>query len=173
MDAHLQKNQTNFIVIPNTQPHTNGNVGLYNPSTNLEFNILIGNNVDNPTYQIAWDNFQIPLMMVNLEKKETYLIEAVRNFVRKNNFNDLTENLAAEILSEDEFEKELDLNENKYSIRIKNIDNPEDILLIAELVDRIGYGLKEFNVDEVSEMFSIDENQLVSYIRSCKTPLID
>ena len=65
----------------------------------------------------------------------------------------------------------LDKEGDKYAITLRNISSPADVLIIADLVDKIGYDLREFSTSEVAEMFSVKENQLLSHIISLRTQI--
>jgi len=101
-------------------------------------------------------------------KSESFLIEAVQNFIRKMNFLELNESLEDGEISEEEFNIALEKDVNRYAITLKDIDNPNDALIIADLIKKIGYDLREFSTSEVSEMFSVKENQLVAMINSLR-----
>lgn len=98
------------------------------------------------------------------EKKENLYITAIRNFLRKENFSELNQSLLNEQITEDEFEKQLDEYEDKYVIVLKDVNQDEDVKLIAQLVEKIGYDLRDFSVGDISEMFSLKEDQLISKV---------
>ena len=52
------------------------------------------------------------------------------------------------------------------------MDSPSDVLIIADIIDKIGRNLKDFTTSEVSEMFSIKENQLVAHVDKFRNLLI-
>lgn len=101
-------------------------------------------------------------------KSEKYLIEAARNFIRKINFSELNESLEDGEIDEEWFNQELDKNGDKYTITLRDINNPSDAILIAQLIKKIGYELRDFSTSKVSEMFSVKENQLISLIDSLR-----
>lgn len=100
-----------------------------------------------------------------LQKKDTYLITAVRNLIKKTNFLELYQHLLEEQISEDEFKNELDNKPKRYTIELNELDDPEDFIIIADIAQKIIYDLKEFSISEVCEIFSIDEE---SFIESSK-----
>ena len=94
-------------------------------------------------------------------KSEVFLIEAVRNFIRKINFSELNESLEENEISEEEYNLALENNSDKYAITLQNLNSPADSLIIADLVDKIGYELREFSTSEVAEMFSVEGKSIV------------
>jgi len=131
------------------------------------FKIIYGNQETTNTINVNLDIIKEGLRSIAYSKKsESYLIEAVRNFIRKINYSELNESLEDEEITEEQYNLELDQNSEKYVITLRDIGNPSDVLIIADLVKKIGYDLKEFSTSDISEMFSVKENQLISHVSS-------
>ena len=95
------------------------------------------------------------------KRNEELLIGVVRNFIRKENFTVLHEEFNNDEITETQFENELKTNSNRYTINICSLQHDSDLENIVELVDKIGNGLKDFSVSDVSEMFSVSEQDLL------------
>lgn len=91
-----------------------------------------------------------------MKRKDKFFITAIRNFVRKDNFMELYSDLEHGIITHKEYEQELKRNPDKYTISINTFENPNDLAIIIDIINEIGFDLKEFTVDEVSDMFSVD-----------------
>ena len=154
---------TSLIVVP-PENNTKG--------TKEYFKIIYGNreitNVINLDQSII-DDFQC--FLDNTKKSETFLIEASRNFIRKFNFLELTEDLENGEISEDQYNLELSQKSENYMITLRDFNSPSDVLIIAELIEKIGSDLKDFSTSEIAEMFSVKENQLISFMESNRNQL--
>lgn len=98
-------------------------------------------------------------------KKEKFAIKAITNLIIKNNFLELSLELAEGQIDENEFELEIEKNEDKYFIHTKNLDNPKDIFIISNLVKQIKFDL---TTDDVADMFSLDSNELETISKKLK-----
>ena len=101
----------------------------------------------------------------NIRKDELF-ITAIRNFIRKMNISELNESLSAGEISEDDYDTEIDKNEDKFVITLKDINSLDEVQIIADVVDKIGYDLRSFSTSEIAEMFSVKEHQLISGLMS-------
>ena len=108
--------------------------------------------------QNFWISYQ------NYSKSEHYLIIAIHNFLRKLNYSELNESLDNGEMTEDQFYSELDNNSNKYIVKLKDLAQPLDVLIISDIMKKIGFELRDFSLGEVSEMFSIKEEVLAHNI---------
>lgn len=98
-------------------------------------------------------------------KKEKLFLTAVDNLIKKNDFLQLTIQLDQELISDEEFQEEIENNEQKYLI-IMNVNyNENDFKLAAEILPKLG---RNFSVDEVSELFSIPIENIHTYLDSDK-----
>jgi hypothetical protein len=68
-------------------------------------------------------------------------------------------NLSENTIDEEEFNKELEQNPENYIVDINYLSNPSDLMIITDIVKKIG---KEFTVDEVSEIFSIESEDIIN-----------
>ena len=106
---------------------------------------------------------------IYFQKNENLLIEAIRNFIRKINFDELNESLDDDLITEEKYYQELKKYPEKYQITLRNINNPDEVLYISNLVAKIGFDFIKFNTSDVSEMFSVKEEQLVSFMNYLNT----
>ncbi len=89
--------------------------------------------------------------------KEKYYIIAIKNLIKKNEFLQLSLQVADKLVTEEEYEKELKENEDKYLISLNRVDNPFDIDVVCDIVKQVN---ASFTIDEVAEIFSLDANWL-------------
>ena len=89
-------------------------------------------------------------------KKEKLYVEALRNLYKKVDFLELSQALENKEINENEFEKELSLNESKYLIPYPGV-KPDaiQVFLVSDIVQKIGR-VKDMTVDEASELFQLD-----------------
>jgi len=133
--------------------------------TTPKFKVVIGSEDANATLFLDWNTFTNGVAGIEyVRRNESLLLEALKNSVRKINFSDLNNSLEDEDITEEEYGNELEKNSDKYAISIANIKYPSDIYNIIDIVEKMGY-LRDFTLSEVSEMFSIKEDQLVSLAR--------
>ncbi len=91
------------------------------------------------------------------ETENIMLYTVIRNLIKKNSFLQLSIQLAEEQISEDEFDVEIDNNPENFIIDLQYLKDKNELIIISEIIKRIG---KDFSVDEVSEMFSIDLSEV-------------
>jgi hypothetical protein len=114
------------------------------------------------TMQFSFDDLPNGLMLLMYaQKNESLLIGAIRNFIRKMNFDELNESLRDAEITIEQYQKELRENKDKYAITLYDVTDKEEVLHIIRLMNRIGHDLREFTTSEVAEMFSVKESQLV------------
>lgn len=89
--------------------------------------------------------------------KENFYITAIRNLIKKTQFLQLVNQLSENGITEEDFEKELELNSSKYIIETNYLTNNTDIFILSEIVESIG---SELSIDDVAEMFSFEFNSL-------------
>ena len=104
-------------------------------------------------YLIAQVNFRNHIS----EIKEGYCFTAINNLVKKTEYLQLSLQLAENLISEDEFEAELESFPEKYVIKLNDIESPAHLHIIGGLLGKLG---RQFTVDEVSELFSIDTRSI-------------
>lgn len=89
--------------------------------------------------------------------RDRYCFIAIENLIKKTEFLQLALQLSDKLITEDEFENELQNNTEKYLIQMKQLEQPGHIHIMAEILGRLG---RNFNIDEVSELFSIEIQSL-------------
>jgi len=148
---------TNLVVDPDNLDYQNN------------FKIVIGDKDSQNTCEVSWNTFNEAFSLLKKsQRSETLLIEAVKNFIRKINISELNESLNDEEITEEEYDAEINRNAYKYVITLNNITSQDDAILIGELVQKIGFDLRDLSTSEVSELFSVKENQLVSIINAIR-----
>lgn len=95
--------------------------------------------------------------------RDHYCFTAIRNLIKKNEFLQLSIQLAENLITEDEFESELENNPEKYVIKLEYFNTPADLHIIGDVLHNIG---KQFTVDEVSELFSIETTSLNNSLKT-------
>lgn len=87
--------------------------------------------------------------------KECLYLRAIRNLFRKLDFLELTQNLDMGDISEEEFDKELTENEDKYLIPCAD-EKPsfKQIAQVTDIVKRL-HRTNRMSIDDVSELFSL------------------
>jgi len=86
------------------------------------------------------------------KRKEEFYLVAINNLLKKSDFLQLSLQHAEKVLTDEEFENELDSNSEKYLIDLHEFSEPSDINVIGDIVNQIE---RDFTVDEVSEIFSV------------------
>jgi len=101
----------------------------------------------------------------NLERKNQLLIRAVNNRTRERNyFRKYTELLEGEI-TEEEFDKEIDENEDDYVVSTNEYADLNDIELALDLCHQ----LKDVkDVDTMSDLFSFKESSIRESLKTLK-----
>lgn len=95
------------------------------------------------------------------EKQKYYLIKAFHNKDVIINYLKLYTSLLEKYITEEEFDKAIDENPNKYFISIDNKVNQVEMEIVYELVKEIG---TEYSIQDVSEIFSIDMSDMMDKI---------
>lgn len=91
------------------------------------------------------------------QREKDFCIVAIKNLLKKNRFSELSLDLAEEVITEEEFDQEIDRNPQKYTIDINYLESKMEAKIIANIVSKISENL---TVDEVSEIFSVDSDDL-------------
>ncbi len=160
LNDYFSNDLTNLVITPaRIENDGSNNLG------NSYLKIVFGNQDINNTIIFDADVFKAGILSFGFaQKRENYLITALRNYIRKVNFSELNDSLCNGDITEDQFEKELDKNEDKYVITLRDISKTEDARIIVELVEKIGFDLREFSSSEVAEMFSVKESKLLCHL---------
>jgi hypothetical protein len=101
------------------------------------------------------EQFQFQKVLNNL--RNDFCIVAIRNLLKKNEFLELSLQLSEKLITETEFEKEIESNPEKYIITLNRLENPFQLHIISSILTKIG---GTFKIDEVSELFSLDTRSI-------------
>ncbi len=88
-----------------------------------------------------------------------YLLKALKNEIRKNNFHQLTYQNITKQVTDEEFEEAIEKNPDRYVLRPKEeIRDKDDVLIISEITEEIRPLFEDCEVthDEVAHMFDIE-----------------
>ena len=96
------------------------------------------------------------------ESKEELYITAIDNLLKKVDYLNLTIELDQELITEDEFDHELEKNEDNYLITVNQNFKPTDFDLVVSITNRLKN--RKFSSDEISELFSIDIEKVEEFI---------
>jgi len=101
----------------------------------------------------------IPYMYNDLYfiRREEFFFTGIKNLRKNVKFLQLAKDLAAKHITEDDFENEIESNPEKYLIDINPMTNPNDIVLLHEIVNKIG---DDLSIDEAGDIFSFDPNSI-------------
>lgn len=94
-----------------------------------------------------------------MTKQELY-IRAIKNLLKQINFLELNQRLLEKQITEKEFENEIEMNVDKYSVNIENLDNEETLKEVAEIFQEIDMD-DEVSINEVGDIFGIDISKLI------------
>lgn len=99
------------------------------------------------------------------EDKESLYLQALRNLYRKIDFIELSQALESEDISEEEFDKELVENEDRYLIPSPTITpTVQQVIQVSEIMKKLGR--EKSSVDEVSEVFSLDMEKAMEVLQA-------
>lgn len=90
-------------------------------------------------------------------QKEMYYVKAIKNLIKKNNFLDLSLQLAEDQITEEEYEEEIDNFPEKYIIDVNCLSGTNELLAIVDIVKKIDLN---FYNDEVAEIFGFREEDI-------------
>ncbi|MCK9412117.1 MAG: hypothetical protein M0Q53_07430 [Prolixibacteraceae bacterium] len=131
---------------------------------NVNENGFISFIIDEKHMNFLFEQFQITNHVNNL--RNDYCIVAIKNLIKKNEFLQLSMQLSENLISETEFETEIEENPEKYIIQINRLNHPINLHVISNILTQIG---KSFNLDEVSELFSFDTRSINSELKAIDT----
>jgi len=86
------------------------------------------------------------------KRKEDFYILGFKNLLKQKRFLELSLELSDDLITEEEYETEIEENFEKYTIQLNNLDDINDLKIIEHITNKIG---ENFSIDEVSEIFSI------------------
>ena len=99
------------------------------------------------------------------EEKESLYLQALRNLYRKIDFIELNQALESEDISEEEFDKELVENEDRYLIPSPTVvPTVKQVIQVSEIMKKLGR--EKSSVDEVSEVFSLDMDRAMEVLQT-------
>lgn len=148
------------IKIENVKPMSSRFQTIVNPG-NADANGFVSFTIDENQMNMLFQQFHFKNHINNL--RNDYCIVAIRNLLKKNEFLQLSLQLSEKLITESEFEAEIDQNPDKYIIQMNNIDDHVHLNVISNILTKIG---KTFNVDEVSELFSIDARSINNELKA-------
>ncbi|MCB0724185.1 MAG: hypothetical protein KDC73_05745 [Ignavibacteriae bacterium] len=99
-----------------------------------------------------------------MQRREALCFTAVNNLLRQINFLELNQSLLQEEISDEEFDKEIELNSDKYVIPLNPINDNDDFDIIEFFLHNIDPNIKDFTVNEAAELFSLDPNSMIHQI---------
>jgi hypothetical protein len=95
----------------------------------------------------------LPYSLYKQGRKEDLFLTAIRNLRKKINFISLNNEYQNGDISEDEFEKELEVNQHKYVVNVSALKDKIDLEILQEIIPKID---DDITIDEAAEVFSID-----------------
>lgn len=106
------------------------------------------------------------------QEKEGLYLRIVKNLFRKNDFSELLQALEDGEITDEEYDRELEENEQKYLIPYpKEKADFRQIAQIVDIVKKLGKE-KDFSVADISELFSLDLSDALDVIASPEAALI-
>lgn len=96
------------------------------------------------------------------EAKEGLYVTAIDNLLKKVEYLNLTMQLDQNLITEDEFDNELEKNEENYLIKINPKFKDIDIQLVQSITQRLKK--RNFSSDDISEIFSIPVESIEEFI---------
>lgn len=115
------------------------------------------------------DDHQMNLLFKRFEinnLRNDFCILAIKNLLKKNEFLQLSLQLSEKLITESEFESEIDENPDRYIIQMNELEDSINLNVISSILTKIG---KSFNIDEVSELFSIDVRSIKHELKTIDT----
>jgi hypothetical protein len=100
-------------------------------------------------------------ILKHTENKENFYNQAIINLIKKVDYLQLTMQYNSELINDEDFDNELDINEDKYLIKTNQDFKFSDFNLIIEILQKLN---KEFTTDEIAEMFSISIETVNKYV---------
>lgn len=133
------------------------------------FGVCINNQIEYISGRLNTPTKNIFTILNDNILREKYYVKAIDNLIKKNNFLQLSIEFDQEMISEEEFDYELEKNEDKYLIRIEEHFSPQDFKHVIEILHRLDSTLTS---DQVAEIFSIPfdkvNNEIDYQVKSIK-----
>ena len=114
------------------------------------------------------------LILENIEIKEEFFFTAIKNLIRKNNFYELVIQQKEGQISKKQFDQELKDNPNKYISQQIKLKNTTDLTFVIDIYRTLEpffneIGQNDISLNEISELFSVDSQQLVETVEMTKS----
>jgi len=132
--------------------------------------MIIGGEYTGNTTNITWTQFAkilAPLRIWN--EKECYYITAIRNSLRQQNFKELTDSLNEGEITIEEYMNQINNDADKYSISFQKMNSINDVAIIKDIMNKVGFQIRDLSISDVAEMFSVNESQLLEYMNVLQT----
>ncbi len=140
-------------------------------ATNLEIDTNIFDSLpiaiinDRESISYVYTDLRNRNLKKNYLRKVELLSLALKNSIRKNEFLQLSLELANKFITEKEYDAEIENNHTKYVIPIDNSNNESDFKIIYSILEKLNI---EITIDEVAELFSIEYDSLYQHIKSLR-----
>lgn len=106
-----------------------------------------GNNFTKAFFEIMQEN----------ENKEFFYLKAIKNLLKQKEYLNLLYQVSNDLITDEEFNDELENNEDKYLINIDNILDSTNFKVVSKILDKIG---DNFTDDDISEIFSLEVSNI-------------
>jgi hypothetical protein len=103
--------------------------------------------------------------LVELNEKEALYISAIENLLKQKEYLNLFYQASQNLISNEEFNEELDKNESKYLIKIQDKINLSHFKLIQDIINKLKFELSE---DDLSEIFAVNHNAIFNLLENKK-----
>ncbi len=124
----------------------------------LHSNMNINMIVDGDLSDLIRNNSSLRDYLNSFTSKEELYLTGIRNLIKTKKFLQLCIQQAEQSIDENEFESEITENRDNYVISMRSIKNLEELKTLNEIITKID---KQFNVEEVSEIFSISSDSII------------
>jgi hypothetical protein len=101
------------------------------------------------------------ILKENFEKENLY-IKAIENLLKQKEYLNLVYQASHDLISNEEFNEELENNEDKYLIKIEDDIDKKRLRLVLKILEKIKYN---FSDDDISEIFSIETNNISNFLK--------
>lgn len=94
-------------------------------------------------------------------RKEHFLFTGIKNLRKNVKFLQLAKDLASKIITDEEFEAEIENNPEKYLIDINPLEDPLDAVLLHDIVNKVG---NDLTIDEAGDIFSFESESIKEHL---------
>jgi len=95
--------------------------------------------------------------------KEIFYVKAIKNILKQKEYINLLYQVSNDLITEEDFNTELDKNEEKYLINVDNELDNSNYKVIANVISKIG---NNFTDDDILEIFSLSTNNIDKFLLS-------